>query len=97
MIKKTVKKLVRKKIAEPVLNISYSFLILPSSLRKKGRTLFDAQELKLLHKALLSQNLISIGGEMMPALSGSLPQPMMSPMLWLLPQELLPFILFCVH
>ncbi len=66
MYKKTVKKLV-KKIAEPVFDLSYRFLMLPSKFMHKGRTPFNAEELKLLHKSLLSQNLFCIDGKMIPA------------------------------
>ncbi len=74
MIKKTVKKLA-KKIAKPVFNISYSLLMSRPALRLLGlgrymgkqRALFDAEELKLVHQAILSQNLFSIDGEMIPA------------------------------
>lgn len=49
----------------PVFDLAYRFLMLPAR-RGRGRRLFGEEELKLLHKALLSQNLCRIGGRMVP-------------------------------
>src|SRR3989338_3270143 len=57
----------KKKTKESIFDSCYSILMLPSK-KFKGRKLFDAEELKLLHQALLSQNLFCIGGTMVPRL-----------------------------
>ena len=57
----------KKKTKESLFDRCYSLLMLPSK-KFKGRKLFDTEELKLLHQALLSQNLFCIGGTMVPRL-----------------------------
>ena len=61
MIKKIV-----KKIYEPTVNLCCKYLMLGARWHK-GRTPFNSEELKLLRKALLSQNLFSIDGTMITA------------------------------
>jgi dTDP-4-amino-4,6-dideoxygalactose transaminase len=65
-----VKKRDVKKILKPVLNSGFNvccdLLMWPVKIRK-GRKLFDSEELRLVHKALLSQNLFSVDGRMIPA------------------------------
>jgi perosamine synthetase len=58
---------IKSRLREPVINYIYDFLMKPAKVFR-GRRLFDAKELKLLHKALLSQNLFGINGTMVPAL-----------------------------
>ncbi len=56
----------RKIIKEIGLNFIFNFLMSPAK-KFQGRRLFDAEELKNLHQALLSQNLFGIDGKMVPA------------------------------
>ena len=64
MFRKVLTK-IRNILKEPVLNWIYTLLMSPAK-RFAGRRLFDAEELKLIHQALLSQNLFGIGGKMVP-------------------------------
>ncbi len=68
--RKTVKKRDVEKILKPVLNSAFNvccgLLMWPVKIRK-GRKLFDSEELRFVHKALLSQNLFSVVGRMIPA------------------------------
>lgn len=66
MIKKILSK-ARQSIKEPGLNAVFKFLMAPAK-NVPGRKLFDAEELKMLHRALLSQNLFGIDGKMVTAL-----------------------------
>lgn len=62
MIETMLRKL-RQAVKEPLLNGLYNLLV--SRVRNfTGRKLFDAQELCLVHRALLSQNLFGIDGKM---------------------------------
>jgi perosamine synthetase len=54
-------------IKEFGLNFIFDFLMSPSKRFMYGRRLFGPAELRFLHKALLSQNLFGIGGQMVPA------------------------------
>lgn len=65
MIVKALKK-VRRLIKEPGLDLLYSFLMSPAS-RFQGRRLFDSQELRNIHRALLNQTLFGIDGAMVSA------------------------------
>jgi len=53
----------RQKIKMFLTDLSYKFLMLPNRYFR-GRKLFGVDELKLLHQALLSQNLFGVGGKM---------------------------------
>lgn len=55
-----------KRIYEPAVNLCCDFLMLGTRWHK-GRTPFNSEELKLLRRALLSQNLFSLEGTMIPA------------------------------
>ncbi len=65
-MKKSRLKSIAKGVALPVFNACYRLLMAPAQLRP-GRRLFGPEELSLIHKALLSQNLFSIDGTMIPA------------------------------
>lgn len=58
-----------KTIAKPVANTIFDFccdvLMAPAKIRK-GRNPFNSEELRLVHRALLSQNLFSVDGKMIP-------------------------------
>lgn len=56
----------RRAIKEPGLNFIYNFLMSPAK-NFQGRKLFDANELRNLHRALLNQNLFGIDGSMVPS------------------------------
>ena len=62
----SVKKLLRR-IVLSIFDLLFRLLMLPSRIISNGRVPFDAKELKLLHRALLSQNLFSVDGKMIPA------------------------------
>lgn len=62
MITNSLKNLERK-VGMPAINLCCSFLMLAVKIRK-GRKPFNSEELKLLHRALLSENLCCIGGKM---------------------------------
>src|SRR3989338_4023694 len=66
MNKANLKKLA-KRFKKPVFKICYD-LLMSSAKGKSGRVLFNSEELKLVHEALLSQNLFCIGGTMVPRL-----------------------------
>ncbi len=66
MMKNAFKKPLRH-IRELVVDLLFRGLMLPAT-RGRGRTPFDSRELKLLYRALLSQNLCCINGQMVPAL-----------------------------
>lgn len=59
-------KTLRSKIKDSALNSLFHFLMSPVR-NFTGRKLFDAQELRLVHRALLSQNLFGIDGKMVNA------------------------------
>ncbi len=63
-MKKIITNLI-KKTGRPAKNALFQFLMLPTR-KMGGRKLFDFQELKLVHQALVSQNLFGIGGVMVP-------------------------------
>lgn len=65
MIKKTLIK-IRNKIKSPTLDFIYKFLMSPAK-EFPGRKLFGAEELKLLHQALISQSLFGVDGKMVGA------------------------------
>src|SRR3989344_1885024 len=56
---------IKNSIKEPVVNFILNMLMSPAK-NFQGRRLFDASELRLLHKALLSQNLFGIDGKFVP-------------------------------
>lgn len=58
---------IRRRIKEPSLNLIYKFLM-STSKNFKGRRLFGAEELKLLHRALLNQDLFGVEGKMVTSL-----------------------------
>ncbi len=60
-------KRIARQIREWTLDTIFRALMMPAT-RRKGRTPFDSRELKLLYRALLSQNLCCINGTMVPAL-----------------------------
>ncbi len=66
MIRYGFKKFARR-IEEAAQSFILGVLMMPAK-RRKGRTPFGPQELKLLHRALLSQNLCCVNGRMVPAL-----------------------------
>lgn len=65
MIKKILIK-IRNKIKAPTLDFIYKFLMSPAK-EVPGRKLFGAEELKLLHQALISQSLFGVDGKMVGA------------------------------
>jgi len=66
MIRNRLTKL-KGRVKEHLLNSLFDYLMKPG-MERKGRTPFDSEELKLLRRALISQNLCCIGGQMVPAL-----------------------------
>jgi perosamine synthetase len=60
------KRRLAKKVASPVFDLTYRFLMLPLRIAAPPRVRFGWEELKLLHRVLLSQNLCRIGGVMVP-------------------------------
>ncbi len=66
MLKKGFRKLMRG-IQRVVLDCVYALMMTPAR-RAKGRNPFGPEELKLLHRALLTQNLSCVNGSMVPAL-----------------------------
>jgi len=60
------KRRLAKKVVGPVFDLAYRFLMLPLRIAAPPRVRFGWQELKLLHRVLLSQNLCRIGGRMVP-------------------------------
>jgi perosamine synthetase len=60
------KRRLAKKVAEPMFDLIYRLLMLPLKIGAPPRVRFGWQELKLLHRVLLSQNLCRIGGRMVP-------------------------------
>ncbi|GEM_PF-89046 len=65
MIRATLAK-IKSRLKEPILQRIFDKLMAPAKY-VPGRRLFDASELRMLHKALLSQNLFGIGGKMVSA------------------------------
>ena len=65
MIRRILLKM-RDRIEGPVSNFVFNALMSPAK-TFAGRRLFDASELRMLRKALLSQNLFGIDGKMVPA------------------------------
>ncbi|MDD1758695.1 MAG: DegT/DnrJ/EryC1/StrS family aminotransferase, partial [Methanotrichaceae archaeon] len=65
MIRERLKKIV-KAVANSAFDVCCQFLMTPARIRK-GRWIFGSQELRLVHRALLSQNLFSVDGKMIPA------------------------------
>jgi len=63
----TVLKKSQRIIKDSILNIIFGCLMIPTK-RRRGRVPFNAEELKLVYRALLSQNLCCIDGSMVPAL-----------------------------
>jgi len=57
---------IKIKLKESLLVSILKFLMSPAK-KFYGRRLFDESELRLLYKALLSQNLFGIGGKLVPA------------------------------
>ncbi len=57
----------KKVIKEPFLDLIFGFLMMPAK-KRRGRTPFGSEELRLIHQALLSQNLCCINGRMVPTL-----------------------------